>query len=140
MTRTEFLDKSVGFPLELPKTIFGHSGVPTSVAERFAEAKLWHLVAWNDEVSATIGLARGTSLVIFERSEITGLSINFLRPAKGRGWVELAAQLRNQRATIPVLQSNSFGEAALGWLMDRKGKIEALFDIEISVNDGGFDW
>jgi hypothetical protein len=140
MSRTELLDTSVGFPLELPGIPTANLGVPSCVAENFPDAKLWHLVAWNDDVSATVGLVRGKSTVVFERSEITGLSIISVQRAKGPGWVQLSASLKSQRASIPILQSNSFREDALDWLVGRKEKIEALFDTKVVVIEGGSDY
>ena len=140
MTHIDVLDESVAFPLELPSTPGHHMGAPTAVIDRTGDLKHWSLVAWNDDVSATVGIARNRSLLVLDRAGIDWLSINFMRPAKGAGWVALQAKLKNQRVPLTLLESRVFREDALAWLLDRKSRIEALFCCEISVCDGGADY
>jgi hypothetical protein len=140
MTRIEILDESVGFPLTLPPIPGHHSGVPTAVIDRIKDIKRWSLVAWNDDVSETVGLARNLSLLVLNRSEVDGLSISFVRPARSAGWISFAAKLKCQRMPVVLLESAIFREDALAWLLDRKSQLEALFCIEISVCDGGTDY
>lgn len=140
MTHIEILDESVGFPLKLSLAPSHHADVSAAVIDRCRHVKRWSLVAWNDDVSETVGLARNRSLLVLVRSEIDALSISFVRPAKGAGWVSFQAKLKSQRMPVILLESEIFREDALAWLLDRKSRIEALFCTEISVYDGGADY
>ncbi len=61
--------------------------------------KPWHLVGWHDETSNTIGLAKKHQSVVVDRAGITSLSVSFMRPAKGRGWVSLEAKSKEDNET-----------------------------------------
>jgi hypothetical protein len=140
LTNIEVLDQSVGFPLALPLTPSHHAGAPAAVLDKTRDLKRWSLVAWNDDVSATVGLARNLSLLVLQRGEIECLSITFVRPARGAGWVSLSAKLKSRQVPVTLLESKTFREDALAWLLDRKSRMEALFGLEISICDGGTDY
>ena len=140
MINIEVLNESVSFPLEIPLTPSHHAGVPLAVIDRASDLKRWALVAWNDDESATIGLARNLSLLVLSRADIDSLSITFVRAAKGVGWVSLSAKLKSRLVPVTLLESEIFRDDALAWLLDQKSRMEALFCLEISVLDGGSDY
>jgi hypothetical protein len=140
MTRVEVLERSVAFPLELNPTVGRHVGVPLEVLNRCAQIKPWFLVAWNDDVSRTIGLAHKTHVVVLQRDKVLELVVNFMRPAKGRGFVDLDVSLQNQRSWLNLLHARFFREDAVDWVTAKKSQIESIFCVPVTIFDRGSDY
>jgi hypothetical protein len=140
MTHVEVLERSVGFPLELNPIVGRHEGVPSEVLNRCGDVKPWFLIAWNDDVSRTIGLAHKTHAVVLQRDQAIELAVNFMRPAKGSGFVDLNVGLQNQRGWLNLLQAPFFREEAVDWITAKKSQIESIFCVPITIFDRGSDY
>lgn len=140
MAHLEILEESVSFPFELAPGTASYSGVPDSVLELSAHVKPWHLVGWHDETSNTIGLAKKHQSVVVDRAGITSLSVSFMRPAKGRGWVSLEAKSKEGIATVVLLQTLIYSNEALEWLQAKQKMLESLFGYPLAFDDYGSDY
>jgi hypothetical protein len=140
MTQVEVLETSLEFPLELNAGVGRHEGVPLEVLKHCPPIKPWFLVAWNDEVSRTIGLAHKSHVLVLQRGEVLGLALNFMRPAKGPGLVDLGVTLRSQNNMLSLLRTSLFRQDAVDWVITKKSKIESIFGTQISVFDRGADY
>lgn len=140
MTHVEVLERSVAFPLELNPIVGRHEGVPVDVLNRCAQMKPWFLVAWNDDVSGTIGLAHKTHVVVLQRDKVLELAANFMRPAKGPGFVDLDVNLQTQRSWLNLLHSPFFREDAVDWIKEKKSQIESIFCVSVTTFDCGSDY
>jgi hypothetical protein len=139
MMRLEILDESVSWPFSLvPRS--GSHRVPPSVVEFGATVKPWHLIGWNDGLSSTIGFTRKHQAVIVEGRQIVGLSICFMRRAKGPGFVSLEAKLQGESGQLVLLEVRHFDEVALNWLRGKAQQLESLFDAPITYDDFGADY
>jgi len=140
MTHAETLSGFNGLPLEIPAAMGGHSGVPTSVIEATVALDPGNLVCWSDDRSSTFGIARSNKVMVLERRNVTGLSIDFMRPAKGRGWVALEAKLKDQAAPTTLLQSLVYSEDAVTWLLSVREQLCSVFGVAVEVRDHGSDY
>lgn len=104
-----------------------------------ADVQPGDLVCWSDARSNTVGIARSNKVIVVERSRIRGLSIDFMRPAKGRGWVSLEADL-NGRTRAVLLQALTFKQEGIDWLLARRNQIESVFGMKLGVADHGSDY
>jgi hypothetical protein len=116
MTHVEVLEKSVAFPFELNPMASRHTGIPVEVSSHCVNFKPWFLVAWNDEVSRTVGLLHKNKVIVLQRDEGLELAVNFMRPAKGVGLVDLDVFLKPQQRWLNLLQSSYFRQDAVDWL------------------------
>ena len=132
------LEEHLGFPLQL--CAGRNAAVPAEVAAYVSAAEAWHLIAWHDQATGVAGLTYKGEMVLLDRSKLESLSAEFMRPAKGRGWVALEAKLSNQPVPVPLLQCMYFNEAAVAWLVQRQQQFERLFGRELQVNDHGSDY
>jgi hypothetical protein len=140
MMHVEVLEKSVAFPLELNSIVGRHQGVPTEVLSRCAGFKPWFLVAWNDDVTGTVGLLHKHNVVVLQRDEVLELAVNFMRPAKSGGLVDLGVLLRPQQRWLNLLQAPYFREDAVDWLKEKKSQIESIFCVPLTIFDRGSDY
>lgn len=138
--RIETLYEKAGLPLALGPSASSDAPLSSFVAERIQLARLWHLIAWSDGDSGTVGLWHKGRSIVFQRIELDGLSIEFMRRAKGLGWVALEARVRGQWPPVPLLQTKSFNPAALAWLMQHQRQISQVFGHDIPVHDRGPDY
>ena len=139
MTRFEILDADVDLPLEIPPAAGGHSSVPGSLADAMVDVQPGDLVCWSDARSNTVGVAKSNKVIVVEQSCVRGLSMDFMRPAKGRGWVSLEADL-DGRTSVVLLQALTFKQEGVDWLLTRRAQIESVFGVKLAVGDHGFDY
>jgi hypothetical protein len=140
MIHVEVLERSVAFPLELNPIVGRYEGVPVDVADRCTQIKPWFLVAWNDDMSGTIGLLHKTHVVVLQRDKVLELGVNFMRPAKGPGFVDIDVNLQPQGNWLNLLHSPIFREDALDWVAAKKSQIESVFRVPITIFDRGADY
>jgi hypothetical protein len=140
MQRIEILRENVGLPLELGPSASGGALLPAFVADRVKQGRLWHLIAWSDGESGTVGLWQKGQSIVLRQSELDGLSIEFMRRAKGLGWVALEASVRGQSPPVSLLQAMSFNPDALDWLLQHQAKISQVFGHHTVLNDLGSDY
>jgi hypothetical protein len=140
MTQVEILERSVTLPFELNPTVDGHEGIPVEVVNRCTDTKLWFLLAWNDDTSETIGLLHKKHLVVLQRDKVLELVVNFMKPAKGPGFVDIDVSLKGQRNWLNLLHSSIFREDAVAWVTAKKSQIESIFRVPLTIFDRGADY
>jgi len=140
MVQTEVLATDPSIPLEIPPAIGGHSGIPSSVEAAMAGSPAEYLVAWSDNYSRTFGLAKGSKAIVLPWGDVRSLSLDVMRPAKGRGWVALEAIVGKSGANTTLLQSLTYSAEALHALQSKLPQIEALFNMKVVVRDHGSDY
>ena len=140
MTHVETLATGTSIPLHIPAAMGGHSGVPFSVLQAAEHIQPTDLVCWRDGVSDTIGIARFNKAIVLAKKSVAGLTIDSMRPARGRGWVALEAKVQEQRAPITLLQSLFYSADAVDWLLARKERMESIFQLNVQVRDHGTDY
>jgi hypothetical protein len=113
--------------------------LPASLLEFYQGAPAGHLLAWSDTDSATMGLIRSGSVIVFERTRLLELAINILRRAKGAGWISFEAVLTDQDKPLVLLESVTFNEAGLTWLEARTAVFEAVFGVKSILIEHGYD-
>ncbi len=142
MKRMSILDDVPDLPLQ-----FGPSAeiiedvtaaLPAGVLRFYQDAPALHLLAWNDDDSATMGLYRQGRLITFECAYLLGLTISVLLPAKGTGWLSLEAVLRDQEAPLALLES-TYSKAGMAWLEARLATFEAVFGVKPKFLGYGYD-
>lgn len=143
MTRISILDDSPYLPLQFgPSAVVAgdiKAALPASLPEFYQAASSCHLLAWNDTDSATMGLIRSGSVIVFERTRLLELTINILRRAKGAGWISFEAVLTDQDKPLVLLESVTFNEAGLAWLEARTAVFEAVFGVKSILIEHGYD-
>jgi hypothetical protein len=140
MTHVEILERSVALPFELNPIVGRHEGVPVEVVNQGTHMKLWFLVAWNDDASGTIGLLHKKHAVVLQRDKVLELAVNFMKPAKGPGFVDIDVSLQNQKSWLNLLHSPFFREDAVAWATARKSQIESIFRVPLTIFDRGSDY
>lgn len=140
MQRIEILQEKVGLPLEIGPSAISDALLPSVVTDRVKHGRLWHLIAWSDDDSGTVGLWHKGRSIVFHHSKLDSLSIELMRRAKGPGWVALEARLRGQQPPLPLLQTMSFNPDALAWLLQHQLQISQVFGHDIDVYDRGSDY
>jgi hypothetical protein len=140
MPRIETIEESVALPLALGPSAERDIPLPTRVVFHIVHSKLWHLIGWSDEASNSCGLWHKGMAIMLARDRLTGLAIDLVRPAKGRGWVALEARLSNSSAPVTLLQSELFDPKALIWLQQHQAKLVDVFGCAIATCDRGSDY
>ena len=135
----ETLEQKVGLPFKIGPSASHVNSVPPSVTHHIAQGRLWHLVAWSDEESGTVGLWHKGSSILLHRGQLTGIAVMFMRPAKGSGWVALEAIVQAQPSTVSLLQT-IYNPDALAWLLQHQSQLSRVFGHDIAVYDGGSDY
>lgn len=114
--------------------------MPPGVAELSANAKPWHLIGWKDFGSQSIGIARKHQAISIDVKKTEGLSICFMRRAKGPGFVSFEAKFQENRGSVVFFEVAHFDEDALSWLRNNADKLESLFGMPLAINDFGSDY
>ncbi|MBA5605561.1 hypothetical protein H3H36_09330 [Duganella sp. FT3S] len=140
MIQLEVLEESVSWPFTIPPGRSNHDGVPSNVTKLSVNAKPWHLIGWKDSSSNSIGIARNHQAISINTENLDGLSICFMRKAKGAGFVSFEATILGNRNKVVFFEVDHFNEDALLWLQSKANKLETLFGVQIAVNDYGFDY
>ena len=138
--RIETLLDNVSQPLEIGPTPSFSLSVPELVKAHIKNGRLWHLVAWSDEPSNTFGLARKGTSIVLRKTAILRLRLDFMRPAKGAGFVEFSAIIGEENVPVTLLQAPHFDAEALAWLLVHKSKFESFAGSTTDVNDRGSDY
>ncbi|MFZ6677199.1 hypothetical protein [Undibacterium sp. Tian12W] len=143
MKRISILDEAPDLPLQLgPSAVMAgdiKAVLPAGLLEFYQSAPACHLLAWNDTDSATMGLSRSGSLIVFEPARLLELTINILRRAKGAGWISFEAVLTDQDQPLVLLEAVTFNEAGLAWLEARTAVFEAVFGVKSTLIEHGYD-
>lgn len=140
MLRIETLHETGGLPLEIGLSAAKDSPLPLGVTERARSSRLWHLIAWSDDESRTLGFWHKGRSIALALNETDGLSVEFMRRAKGPGWVALEARVRGKQAQVSLLQATSFNPDALAWLLLHQPKLSQVFGFDIAMHDRGSDY
>jgi hypothetical protein len=71
---------------------------------------------------------------------VVELAVNFMRPAKGSGFVYLDVLCQPQQRWLNLLQSPFYREDAVNWLKEKKSQIESIFRVLLTMFDRGSDY
>lgn len=137
--RIEVLQEGVGLPLDLGPSATDEAPLAPILVDQIRQGRLWHLLLWSDDSSKTLGFWHKGRSIAFRRDEMDGFAIEFMRPAKGPGWVSLDARVR-RAGQQPVLQAQHFSADALAWLLQNYSRISRVCGCEIVVLDRGSDY
>ncbi|WP_296223651.1 hypothetical protein [Ralstonia sp. UBA689] len=126
-------------PLRLSELAMLNVTLPPAVAAHVARGQWWHLVAWSDSESNTLGLWCRAAAVVFPTDRIWGFDIELLGAAKFSGFVRLDAALDGKRGGANMLESH-YKKHAEDWLLGKKSQLSEIFGHRIDVNYLGTDY
>jgi hypothetical protein len=78
--------------------------------------------------------------VVLQRDKVLELAVNFMKPAKGPGFVDIDVSLQSQKNWLNLLHSPFFREDAVAWATARKSQIESIFRVPLTIFDRGSDY
>jgi len=133
------LETSIAVPFEFGAASAKLDDVaPDGVRHHAQQGKLWHLVAWVDEVRSEAGFChKGRCITIPWPADRA--VIGELRPAKGPGCISFAVSAR-QGSIISVFYSSKHSELLLTWLEANRGRLSEVCGCGVESEIWGLDY
>ena len=143
--RDEPLDWLVGFPVGVRTRVCfdapsgAHPLTPEPVRRRYAlEACNAALVVWHLPASGLGGVRSGVDEVTWRDIDIACFETRFCRPAKGPGYVWLAAQCRDGQI-LDLLLSDQYNPMLYEWHLTAASLVERTYPGHTRIRDDGYD-
>ena len=144
-TDAERLDWFVGSPTGIRTRVCydtpsgAHPLTPEQVRQRYiAEVCNSALVVWHLPDSGVTGVRAGIDEVAWHDADIAYFETSFSRPAKGSGYVQLAAQCHNGQ-TRAILSSDQYDSAIHEWHLAAARLLERIYPGFTRTRDDGYD-